>query len=176
ASLGLSLVRIQAAEENRLRIGAMSMIHNRIFDHDSQVVELSQYIPDVVSGILYAYGCQHITPDYQLDHVRLDTSRTVSLGLILTELVTNACKYAFADHPDPTLAVTCRRSGGSVEFMVADNGPGFDFSSVSDHSFDPSASLGLSLVRIQAEQLYGQFAFSHQGGTTFTMIFKDQPA
>ena len=164
----------QAAEETRLRVEAMSSIHRRLFEDDSQTVELSQYITEVVSDILYAFGYDHIAPDYWLDPIELDAKRTLNLGLILTELVTNACKYAFPDHPNPTLVVSCQQRGKSVELVVADNGAGFDFSTVSADSFDSSTSLGMSLIQIQVEQLNGKFAFSNQGGTTFTMTFKVQ--
>jgi len=77
----------------------------------------------------------------------------ISLGLIVTELVINALKYAF---PDPksaaTVKVTYEVNGADWKLMVADNGVGRPANS------GPPAKggLGTSLVRALAHQLDAQ--------------------
>ena len=78
------------------------------------------------------------------------------MGLIVTELVTNAVKYAHPAGAPGRVEVRCRRAcDDSVEVSVADDGVGFpeDFDPVSD------GGLGLRVVRSLARQLGADLAF-----------------
>ncbi|WP_237237712.1 ATP-binding protein [Sphingomonas melonis] len=51
------------------------------------------------------------------------TDRAVNIGLILTELVINATKYAYDGAAGP-LAITLEQHGGRLRLIVADDGRG----------------------------------------------------
>lgn len=72
----------------------------------------------------------------------LDAKRLSALGMIVNELVTNAMKYAFCEHPEPTLQVQGRVEGDQYTLVVLDNSPGLP------ESFDPatSSSFGISMI------------------------------
>jgi chemotaxis protein methyltransferase CheR len=74
----------------------------------------------------------------------------VSLGLIVTELVINALKYAFPRQPDAAI-VTIRYevSGAAWKLSVADNGVG-------NGDVSAKGGLGTSLVKALAHQLDAQ--------------------
>jgi len=77
----------------------------------------------------------------------------VSLGLIVTELVINALKYAFPDTKDAaTVMVTYEVNGTDWKLTVADNGVGRP-----ENSGPPAkGGLGTSLVQALAHQLDAQ--------------------
>jgi chemotaxis protein methyltransferase CheR len=78
------------------------------------------------------------------------SSDAVSLGLIITELVINALKYAFPDNPaSATVTVRYEVNGTNWKLSVADNGIGRK-----DGAAPPSkGGLGTSLVKALAQQL-----------------------
>ncbi|WP_309705411.1 sensor histidine kinase [Siphonobacter sp. SORGH_AS_0500] len=169
--LGLHLSRLsdpvakQAVEESQLRVQAMAVLHRRLYDGDQLVkVNLATYIPDLVNGILQAYGFGTLQPVYQLQSIWLHVDKSVPLGLMINELLVNACKHAFTATENPSLMITCSYQGSRVHLTVADNGPGF--------SEDPAnASFGMWLITMLAEQLEGAYEFHHNPGTTFDLSF-----
>jgi chemotaxis protein methyltransferase CheR len=81
------------------------------------------------------------------------SSDAVSLGLIVTELVINALKYAFPDSRDSaTVTVRYEVNGTNWKLSVSDNGIG-----KKDGAAPPSkGGLGTSLVKALAQQLNAQ--------------------
>lgn len=95
-------------------------------------------------------------------------SKTLStLGLIVNELVTNAMKYAFVDHPHPKLTIAGVRHHGNYTMTVRDNGPGTRQPDASE----PSSGFGLMIVNALSEQLGGTIQFEHDEGTVATLEF-----
>ncbi len=78
-----------------------------------------------------------------------DTS--VSLGLIVTELVINALKHAFPGDRKGTITVDYRSRGASWTLAVGDDGVGMPV-----HSDGAKAGLGTSIIQALAQQLGAQ--------------------
>jgi two-component sensor histidine kinase len=103
-----------------------------------------------------------------VDTVELDSSRAVSLGLIVNELVTNALKYAFPDGREGDITVSLKVEKDQLRLTVWDNGVGIGASS--------QESTGQRLVRALAKQLGGQATWStREVGTRVEVSFpRDQ--
>ena len=83
------------------------------------------------------------------DPIRLSTDRAVSLGVIVTELVSNACKYAYPDGNGGEVRVAFRRAG-EEDFMLAveDDGCG-----LTPGASPRGTGLGTRLIRAMAQSL-----------------------
>ena len=98
--------------------------------------------------------------------------RAVTIGLIVTELVTNAAKHGGGDAGDPcTIHVRLRPLvGGRQELTVEDDGCGLP------DGFDPARSngLGMRVVRGNVERLGGtmEIGRASEGGTRFAVTFQ----
>lgn len=155
----------RAMNEALLRVEAMALVHQRLYDSERLIeINLFSYIPKLTTGILRSYNHIKLTPNYELDDLWLHVDQAIPLGLILNELVTNACKYAFIDNPSPELLIECNLADGAVNFRFTDNGPGFDTS-------ERHKTFGLKLIQIFSERLKGEYNFSNQG-RLFQLVFK----
>jgi two-component sensor histidine kinase len=83
------------------------------------------------------------------DDGQLGSAQAVSIGLIVTELVINALKYAFPDHrPDAAVRVSYESRGADWKLVVADNGIG-----TSPAETPGSGGLGTVIVAALVKQL-----------------------
>jgi chemotaxis protein methyltransferase CheR len=87
------------------------------------------------------------------DSGQVVSSDAVSLGLIVTELVINALKYAFPDNrPSAAVMVRYEVNGTDWKLSVSDNGVGRKEGAAPP----PKGGLGTSLVKALAQQLNAQ--------------------
>ena len=160
----------QAVEESLMRVEAMALVHRRLYDSDHLAeVDLMQFIPELVEGVLRSYSLGDIQPLYSLSPIWLRADVAINLGLLLNELVTNACKYALPFHPAPVLEIGCQEEKGQIRLWFSDNGPGF-IPTVAGNSF------GLKLIDIITKKLNGKGKFETEKGCHFTLSFDVKPS
>ena len=111
--------------EAQRRLSAVSMVHRRLhLDEHVQAVDLARYIGDLCSDIKstmdHSWGDQ-----IQLDltPVLISTDRAIHVGLILTELVINANKYAYGGGTGP-ITITLDQYRNRFRLIVTDRGLG----------------------------------------------------
>jgi len=114
-----------AFEEARRRLSAVALVHRRLYRADQiEMVDLGRYLEDLVSEMGAAMGDEwagKITLEAQ--PVLVPTDRAVTLGLVVTELVINANKYAYDGAPGP-IEVTLSSHLDRLQLTVADQGRG----------------------------------------------------
>jgi len=104
------------------------------------------------------------------DDLNLNIETAVPCGLILNELVSNACKHAFPDASGGTLRVTISRTKPpGYRLVVHDSGPGFP----SDFDIEKSESLGLQLVQTLTYQLKGRLSVTYDSGACISLEFQE---
>ena len=175
----------QAIDESRLRIQSMVILHRRLYDNDRLAeVGLDEFVQEVVAGVLRAYGAISVETRCNMDTIILPADKALPLGLIVNELTTNACKYAFTGNEAPLLRIDCHRENNKIQFRLADNGAGFANSDWTNKwpkgaggeraGTSPVLShrtFGMSLIAAQVKQLMGAYWFDFDQGTVFTLEF-----
>jgi two-component sensor histidine kinase len=132
------------------RIMAIAMVHRRLWRSDHiQSVDFRPYIEELRDGLVETWG-----PEWQHHvkvhgrHVLIPTDTAVVLALVITELLTNAVKYAYGGRPGP-IDVSLAQSSSGLRIIVEDQGAGI--------AAEPSKSgLGSELIRGLIEQLEGE--------------------
>ncbi len=159
---------VAALEESLNRVDAITRVHRRLYEGNKlDEVELAAYVPDLVKGILRSYEMGRAGQLYEIPEIWLHADTAIPLGLMISELVTNSCKYAFEGHPGPVLKIKCSQDPkGNFSLEYSDNGPGFDRAGA------PS-SFGLKLVDLLAGQLKGEYAFFYEQGSVFRLKFRE---
>ncbi len=166
-----ALLAIFLESQNRVR--SMAIIHECLYQSpDLARMDFSDYVVKLTDNLLRTYSIQRDKIKLRLDVAAVPLSLDIAIpcGLIVTELVSNALKYAYPGGRAGTIFVQFRvlRENG-FELMVGDDGVGLDHAI----NFESTESLGLRLVHILTEQLRGQISVQNNGGARFTITFKD---
>ena len=145
----------------------MSLLQSKLYDGDNLIaVNVADFVRELVSMVLKAFEQEQVEVNYQIGQGEiLPADSMMRVGLIMNELVTNACKYAFPDNPNPALQVVAFLTHKTFHLCVRDNGPGFASSDMLYRSF------GLRLIQMQVEQLFGTHQFERNRGFQFDMTF-----
>jgi len=159
-----------AMHDSELRVQAIALLQRKLYDERlGPEVNLKSYLTELTNQILAACGYSQITKNIKIDDLTVTPEYALPLALILNELITNACKHAFPDHPYPVLDINCYRISNRFYMAVGDNGEG-----VRTEQLQSSGTFGFQLIKMQAEQLYAQYHFGsgiNGTGTVFRMDF-----
>jgi two-component system, chemotaxis family, sensor kinase Cph1 len=116
---------LAALEEARRRISAVSLVHRRLYRGDQlALVDAARYIEELCADTFAFMGqdwAQHLS--LNLSPVMVSTDRAVTLGLLLTELLINANKYAYDGLAGP-IKIELIEDRTLLHLIVADKGSG----------------------------------------------------
>ncbi len=158
-------------EAIRARVLAMASAHEMLYRSDNLAsLDASAYLNTLIKDLRLSADMagSHIRIQTVVDDTHLDLQTAVTVGLLVTELVSNALKHAFPDGREGCVQMTLHSADNNrVALTVSDDGVGMP-----DH-VDPSApaTLGLDLVHAFADQLRGTLTIEKQPGTTVRIIF-----
>jgi two-component sensor histidine kinase len=152
--------------------------HHRVMSVAALQQQLAASRPgDVELRPYFAALCDSIGASMISDHhllslkVNVDESistadTSVSLGLIVTELVINTLKHAFPDNRSGTIVVSYRTQGSDWTLSVSDNGVGMPANPAS-----AKAGLGTSIVQALAKRLGANVELTDANpGTTVSIV------
>lgn len=153
------------------RVRSMALIHEKLYQsNDLARVQTVEYLRNLTANLFKSYTAttNPIQLDLQLDDIDLNIDTAIPCGLIITELLSNALKYAFPDNRAGTVSLEFRDLGDRLRLSVCDNGVGLP----DDFDLDESESLGLQLVTSLTEQLHGELHIQSEPRTCFAIEFK----
>lgn len=170
-SLVAALVRLQssavrdatardALTETQARLAAIAGLHRRLYTSDDvRLVELDSYLEGLVGELDASMkeAGHRARIVHRLEPFSVLTDRAVSVGMIVTELVTNACKYAYAPDQSGEVRVVLERADGGTILAVEDDGVGWD-----GKGKPKGTGLGSRIVQAMATNL--NTAITYDGG------------
>jgi two-component sensor histidine kinase len=165
-----------ALAELSARIRSMALVHEQLYQSENlSRIDFQSYLESLISHLRSSYerfGGIHVS--VAAEGVEMGLDNAVPCGLLITELITNAYKYAFpAGRPRPgtggcEIAVSAAWDGATYTLTVADNGVGLP----EDLDWTNTKTLGLLLVKMLGQhQLQGTIEVDRTLGTTFRLQF-----
>jgi two-component sensor histidine kinase len=134
-----------ALRDTQARIDAIMQVHRRLYtSEDVQFVDMHDYLSGLTVELaqsLAADGALKLS--LRAQPIKLPTDMAVSLGVVVTELVTNACKYAYPEGEGEVRILFDADGVGACRLVVEDDGRGFLAS-------DPAQGTGLGRTVISA--------------------------
>lgn len=149
--------------ETEQRVHAMALVHQRLYQqHNLSALDFAGYLRGLGAQLVQSFaGGRTVRVAWQLETLQVPLAAAIPLGLIATELLTNAMKYARTPQGTVQLAVTLEPEGAQgLRLTVSDDGPGLP------EGLDPArcTSLGLRLVQMLSRQIGATVAFDAPPG------------
>ncbi len=152
-----------ALKESQARIEAVAHVHRRLYTSgDMTSVAMDEYLEGLIDEL-----SQSLCPDkdgcsihLEAAPMRVSTDQAVSLGVVVTELVTNAVKYAYVPGSPGQIRVSLSEaSNGRAILTVEDDGPGMGDGSIK------GTGLGGKIISAMASGLRSvvEFDKAHKG-------------
>jgi len=151
-----------------VRISSISLLHEMLYKSDlSDGVYLDSYLHSLCANIFDTFmpDGSGIALDMEFAEAVVSSDMTLHIGLIVSELLTNAIKYGMKGRREGRISVKLDSIGNVLTLVLADDGPGLP------PGFDAGAlkSLGMKLVHLITEQLNGKIEVESSGGARFTL-------
>jgi len=130
-------------------------------------VSLQAYLAQLCEslGVSMIADKNRVSISVNVDDSTVEAEVSLSLGLIVTELVINALKHAFPDQKTGTIAVEYWSEGSDWTLSVTDDGDGIPTGAAA-----PKAGLGSSIIEALAKNLDAELTFSDaQPGAAVTI-------
>jgi two-component sensor histidine kinase len=173
-ALVASLVRLQgnaskdaavkdALSETHSRISAISSVHKRLYESgDVGLVALDEYLSGLLDGLAASMKAEGHSGSltYELMPIKLATDASVNLGIVVTELVTNAYKYAYPAASGEIRVALRPVADDRFELVVEDDGIG------RGSAAPKGTGLGTRIVRAMAGNLGTEIEYTDRSPGT----------
>jgi two-component sensor histidine kinase len=160
--LDIPEARSALAEAER-RVGSIALVHETLSKSFDDNVEFDEIADVLLRTVLDVGGARSVRGERIGSFGTLPSEVATPLAMVLTEVVQNATEHAFVGRASGQVTVAVNRIKNRLRLRISDNGVGLP------HDFDPTRSLGLSIVSTLVEgELGGTLSYekSPAAGTT----------
>lgn len=182
----ISLIKMHAAKFTDAEIkDTFKDIHHKLlaisgvyedlyFSQRFSSVNIKPYLEGMVGNAFDSFDRdKSICCKFNVDAIEATIDTSVPLGLIVSELTSNAIRHAFNNAPndkEKQLSLTFKKDEmGLCSLIFSDNGQGYDMNILNDYNI----SVGIHMIKMLAEeQLGGTFEIENENGVVYKISFK----
>ncbi|WP_135613245.1 histidine kinase dimerization/phosphoacceptor domain -containing protein [Methanococcoides sp. AM1] len=163
---------IDAFRESQSRVRSMAIAHQKLYQSkDLASIDIGDYIKKLTTYLFQTYriGNSAIKLKLDIDNVYMGIERTIPLGLIINEIVSNSLKYAYQAEEEGVINIKFHLENKMFTLIISDTGIGIP----KDLDYRNSHSLGLQLVTTLVKQIHGEIELDRSKGTKFVITFEE---
>lgn len=173
-----SLLQVQSAAQSDLRsaqtlmdaykrVAAVARVHKRLYSSATvRFVDLADYLCGLVEDLRQSADRGGRSLQFLASQTRIGTDFAIPIGLIVTELVINALKYAYPTGDGP-IRVKAERTGDLITVQVEDDGVG-----IKEAEWRRSSGIGSKIVLAMVEKIGGALNVeTRPSGACITVTF-----
>ncbi len=156
------------------RVLSLAAVYGKLYSEEMIFrIRLADYIRQHVSFLVANFPSgQQTEVQISIDEdLQLSIEKTVHVGLIINELITNISKYGLVTEGGTFVSIGMKRAGDSLEMAVEDNGPGFP----EDFKWAKQGSFGYELIYVLADKYGGLVETSNNPGALIELSLKLWP-
>lgn len=162
---------LNVLNESRSRVEAIALIHKKLYQDEQggNSVDFKSYLEDFI--VRQSVLNPRINFSLSAEELILHLDIAVPLGLIVSELITNAVKHAFEGLDNPSVTIELIQLNGDFELWVRDNGNGLP------KNFDLNSGdlgLGSDIIIALTDQIDGVLSYYNINGASFKILFQNR--
>ncbi|MEL6561520.1 MAG: sensor histidine kinase, partial [Bacteroidota bacterium] len=149
--------------DGQSRVQAIALVHQNLYlSNDISQISFHEYAKNLIENILRAQNRDNIT--YQISSkLTLEIDTSVTLGLIITEIITNSIKHSNSEKPLHVEILLRKNEISRNILIIRDNGSGFDMDQL-----DVNKTLGIKLIQLLSKNIKGDLKLqSSDSGTSY---------
>jgi len=158
-----------ALSEVEARIYAIASVHRRLYtSKDARLVDLDEYLAAILDHLAVTMRNEGRASAlrYAIEPLKLATDASINLGVVVTELVTNAFKYAYPNGDGEVRVRLASLPESRVELVVEDDGVGRGMEAAK------GTGIGSRIVQAIASSMEATIEYlARTPGTTARLVF-----
>lgn len=157
-----------ALRDAKNRVMSIAMVHDQLYRKDDLTkINLNKYLSELITELLRSHPVFSTIPINKfMQDLELSITKTVPLGLIVNEVITNSFKHGFQNNKAPKIDLQLTRIDNIAALSISDNGVGFPPKEKINKQ-----SLGLTLIESLTDQIDGKVQFSNSNGARVEISF-----
>ena len=163
-----------ALAETQHRIQAISLVHRRLYgSSDVRSVALDEYLTGLLDHLRETMRSQGrgMTLLHEVEPIELETDASVNLGVVVTELVTNAFKYAYPNGVGEIRVKLRKLPDEKAELVVEDDGIGR-----AEGAPAKGSGVGTRIINAMCDTLGTKIHYRQRPpGTAAHLVFSSKP-
>lgn len=165
---------IESYQKLQNRIEAMGLVHRQLYQAKSiHQIQTKRYFEELLTLLRRSLHTESrgitIEEDFQEVELHIDIIQT--LGLLVTELITNAVKHAFPGDGGGAVSVVLHKvRDNELLLEVGDNGVGY----TQGERSATDGSIGQIIISAMVAQLDGRMELHTKNGTTIRIWFSEE--
>lgn len=159
-----------AINESKSRVQAIALMHKGLYQDDNyNSVELDTYINELVENLrtLSQHASKTINFELDIEPVHLNIDKSVPIGLIISELISNSLKHAFAEKMSGEISISIKKIQDKVTLTYADDGQGLP----EDFDMESQESMGFTVINALTDQIEGSLIVQSFSPFNLELIF-----
>ena len=170
ANMSEEKVITDTIQEIKLRIDSMIQLQKQLYANDlTGLINLKILVKELIQSAAYNFGIAHLKSEIAFEKEYFDMDLTMTLALIINELITNACKYAFVTQKSPLITISLMKLEKQLEIYLKDNG---HHAIQNTKLITENSSFGFKMINMLLIQIDGKLSYNFENGSKFTITLK----